>query len=152
MMLKNIMSVLGIVTIFTISSFSFASGEATKTPCVSKEQMLEIIENIPKYLPFSKKDNVYTVISNSRGALTVIVDGLSMGFFDSRNSNPKKWGSVWNNFIKNPLDKNLNEIGCVAAGINYYQTGKVDSSSGAKDLAQKNYNEYVRLTQPLLKK
>ncbi len=150
MMLKIRTGILGIATIFAMSSLSFASGETSKTPCVPEGQMLEIIEKIPKYLPYSKKDNVYTVISNSNGALTVTVEGLAMGFFDSRNSDPKKWGSVSNNFIKDSLKKKISEIGCVAAGINNYDTGKVDSSPGAKDLAQKSYNEYVKLTQPLL--
>lgn len=149
---KNTISILGIIAVFAINSLSFASGETPETLCIPYDQMIEAIENIPKHLPVSEKNNVYTVVKNSHGALTVTIDGLSVMFFDSRDSDPKKWGSISNDFIKDTLEKKLDKIGCVATGINSYDTGKVYSSPRAKNLAQTKFNEYVLLTLSSLKK
>jgi hypothetical protein len=104
---KNTISILGIVAVFAINSLSFASGKTPEPLCIPYDQMIEAIENIPKHFPVSEKNNVYTVVKNSHGALTVTIDGLSVMFFDTRDSDPKKWGSVSNDFIKDTLEKKL---------------------------------------------
>lgn len=145
-------SLIGIVLVFIGMSISFAFASSEKPPCVPQAEIIALLEEIPKVFPISEKDNIYIIEQNSHGMLTATIDDLKIRFFDSRNSDPQKQGTVSNKFSENAVEQDLNEIGCVVAGVNYHNTGEVDTSKGAIERAQKLFNAYVSLTQNLLKK
>ncbi len=147
---KRTLEVVGIIVCCLALNASSALGESLKTPCVPSDKILDLVAKIPKNFPYSEKDNVYTIKSNSHGALTVTIDGLRMRFFYSLDSDKKKWGSVANNMDKNALKQPIEKIGCVVAGINNFNSGKVDTSEGAIGRAQSEYNKNVELVGGLL--
>ena len=139
-----------VLVVLFFGTAAFAAGEGV--PCVDKDVMFEVIEKIPKNLSPGEKDNVYTLERNTYGVLTVVVDNMNVRFFDSTDPDPKKWGSVSNGIFKDEIKADVSRIGCVISGVNNYETGVVDKSPGAKDIAQKRFNEYIQLVQKMLKK
>lgn len=149
---QKLTGIIGITFIILSMSIPFASGASERPACVPKAEILELIDKIPKAFPVSEKDNIYLIDKNSNGILTVTIDDLKLRIFDSRDSDPKKWGTVSNKFSANAVELDLAEIGCVVGGINNYDTSEVDASKGAIERAQKVFNWYVSLIQTQLKK
>ncbi len=149
---QKIIKIICIALVLSGVNLSSALGASETPTCVPQPQILELIEQIPKVFPISTKDNIYIIENNSNGQLTVTIDDLKLRFFDSRDSDPLNWWTVSNKFSENAAEQDLKIIGCVVAGLNNYETGKVDESKGAVERAQKIFNEYVSLIQSLLKK
>lgn len=151
MNLKKTTGIISIVIFAVALNFSLALGASPQPPCVPQVQIIKLLELIPQSFPIGKKDNVFVIDKTSGGSLTVTIDGLHLRFFDTRDSDNRKWGSVANSFKKDALEADLSRLGCVIAGINNYDKGTVDKSKGALTLAQKTFNEYVLFTQGLVK-
>lgn len=133
------------VTVLQSTAYSEEAG------CIAKTTMFEVIEGIPKKFPMGEKDNVYIIDTKGKGALTATIEELTISFFDSRYNDPKKWGTVSNKLIGHGIEGDMEKIGCVHAGINNYDTGKVDMTEAGVKEAQQLFKQYVDTTLTLLK-
>jgi hypothetical protein len=73
-------------------------------------------------------------------------------FFDSRDSDKNKWGTISNGYSVDGINTSLETVGCVTAGMNSYETGEVDQSENAIQTAQTTYNDLVETVEKLLAK
>ena len=150
-MVKKIVSLTFLASLISIAVISQTQANeptqlpvATDVPCLSKEMMFKIIEEVPKNFPAGAKDNVYVISRNKNGTLTTTIDGYMISYFDSRDPDSRKWGSVTNKLRGFGVVDDLEKIGCVTAGVNNYDTGKVDKSETALTTAQHRFNEYAQ--------